>query len=87
MPWFKNMPAGNSLDQRSIGTDYNLQISNGIQNFQMWKQAKDGFVAPQPRPAAGPGPLAMPAPSAAAPAADDGQVLVIDGQRVYRVER
>ena len=34
------MPAGNSLDQRSIGTDYNLQISNGIQNFQMWKQAK-----------------------------------------------
>jgi len=87
MPWFRNMPAGNSLDQRSIGTDYNLQISNGIQNFQMWKQAKDGFVAPQPRPAAGPGPLAMPAPSAAAPAADDGQVLVIDGQRVYRVER
>jgi len=87
MPWFRNMPAGNSLDQRSIGTDYNLQISNGIQNFQLWKQAKDGFVAPPPRPPAGPGPLAMPAPGAAVPAADDGQVLMIDGERVYRVER
>src|SRR5262245_17029579 len=89
MPWFKNLPAGNSLDQRSIGTDYNLQISNGIQSFQAWKQAKDGFVAPPPQPSAGPSPLAMPAgaPGAAAAAEDDGQVLVIDGQRVYGVER
>ena len=40
--------AGNSLDQRSIGTDYNLQISNGIQNFQMWK-ASDEFFTEMPR--------------------------------------
>jgi hypothetical protein len=44
-------------------------------------------VAPPLRPPAGPGPLAMPAPGAAVPAADDGQVLIIDGERVYRVER
>ena len=83
------MPAGNSLDQRSIGTDYNLQISNGIQNFQLWKQAKDGFMwHHSQRPAAGPWAARLcPRQSAAAPAADDGQVLVIDGQRVYRVER
>jgi hypothetical protein len=87
MRWFDNMPAGNSFDQRSIGTDYNLQISNGIQNFQRWKQTlRDGYVAPPPRPPAGPSPLAA-TPGAAAPAADDGQVLMIDGQRVYRVER
>lgn len=88
MPWFRNMPAGNSLDQRSIGTDYNLQISKGIQNLQLWKQTvRDGYVAPPPQPpSAGPGPVAMPA-AAAAPAPADGQVIVIDGQRVYRIER
>lgn len=88
MPWFRNMPAGNSLDQRSIGTDYNLQISKGIQNLQLWKQTvRDGYVAPPSQPpSAGPGPVAMPA-AAAAPAPADGQVIVIDGQRVYRIER
>jgi hypothetical protein len=53
MRWFENMPAGNSFDQRSIGTDYNLQISSGIQSFQLWKQTlRDGYVAPPRDPPA-----------------------------------
>jgi hypothetical protein len=93
MRWFANMPAGNSFDQRSIGTDYNLQISNGIQNFQAWKQTvQGGYVAPPPQPAA-PSPMAGPAPmamSAAGPpvsTTDDQETMMIDGERVYKVAR
>jgi hypothetical protein len=88
------MPAGNSFDQRSIGTDYNLQISNGIQNFQFWKQtARGGYVAPPPKPAAAPTPEAAASPmamSAAGPAVsvtDDQETVTIDGERVYKVAR
>ena len=51
MRWFANQPAGNSFDQRAVstGTDFNLQISNGIQNFQLWKQSQGGFDAPAPQ--------------------------------------
>lgn len=83
--WFQNMPAGNSLDQRSIGTDYNLQISNGIQNFQLWKQARDGFVAPPPHPVTPPPPSPM--LSTAAPSGDEAEALIVDGERVYRIRR
>ena len=88
MRWFDNMPAGNSFDQRSIGTDYNLQISSGIQNFQLWKQTlRDGYVAPPPQPPAGPAPLAMSSPGASVTSVDGGEPLTIRGQRVHRVER
>lgn len=100
MRWFINMPAGNSFDQRSIGTDYNLQISTGIQNFQAWKQTvQGGFVAPPPQPAAtpslagGPLPMAGPSPramSAAGPSvstADEHETMMIDGEHVYKVTR
>ncbi len=89
MRWFDNLPAGNSFDQRSIGTDYNLQIALGIQNFQLWKQtAQGGYVAPAPRPPAAPAP--SPAAVAAGPALSttvQAEELTIDGERVYRVGR
>jgi hypothetical protein len=87
MRWFDNMPAGNSFDQRSIGTDYNLQISNGIQNFQLWQQ-RDGYAAPPPPPpSAEAGPAAMPAASASVTSMDGGEPLTVRGQQVHRVER
>jgi hypothetical protein len=89
MRWFANLPAGNSFDQRSISTDYNLQISKGIQNFQLWKQtAQGGYVAPPPPPAGTPSPQAhmSPALTAAAPA-DQSEFVTIDGERLYRVDR
>jgi hypothetical protein len=88
MRWFDNMPAGNGFDQRSIGTDYNLQIAGGIQNFQLWKQsAQGGYVAPPPQAAPIPSRLQMSIARPAAPAADGGEMLTIGGEQVYRVER
>jgi hypothetical protein len=89
MRWFANLPAGNSFDQRSISTDYNLQISKGIQNFQLWKQtAQGGYIAPPPQ-AGAPSPAHMsPAVAAAAPApAEQSEFVTIDGERLYRVDR
>jgi hypothetical protein len=87
MRWFDNMPAGNSFDQRSIGTDYNLQISTGIQKFQLWQQ-RDGYAAPPPPPpSAEAGPAAMPAASASVTSMDGGEPLTVRGQQVHRVER
>jgi hypothetical protein len=96
MRWFQNVPAGNAFDQRSISTDYNLQLSTGIQRFMEWKQAQSGFFAPPLRPAPTPAPQAgQPQPQAAvqptmgAPTVDaDGRdVLMINNERVYRVTR
>lgn len=42
MKWFANVRAGDSFDKRSIGTDYSLQISVGIQNFKIWHGSKEG---------------------------------------------
>jgi len=92
------VPARNSFDQRSIGTDYNLQISNGIQNFQAWKQTvQGGYVAPPPQPAApspaaapamaGPAPMAMSAAGPPVSTTDDQETMMIDGERVYKVAR
>lgn len=85
MRWFANLPAGNSFDQRatSTGTDYNLQISNGIQNFQLWKQSQGGFVAP-PAQAGAVTVLAI-RPEAATAA--EPEMLTINGEQVYKVDR
>ena len=73
MRWFENMPAGNSFDQRSIGTDYNLQISSGIQSFQLWKQTlRDGYVAHR---------SSRPPPPASAAMASPGRAVTSDGWR------
>jgi hypothetical protein len=90
MRWFDNMPAGNSFDQRAIGTDYNLQISNGIQNFQLWKQApQDGHVAPPPQAgsASAASPMAMAIAPPAAPPSADSEILTVNGEQVYKVDR
>ena len=91
MRWFANLPAGNSFDQRSISTDYNLQISKGIQNFQLWKQtAQGGYVAPPPQAGASPQAHMSPAVAAAGPApasAEQSEFVSIDGERLYRVDR
>jgi hypothetical protein len=88
MRWFDNMPAGNSFDQRSIGTDYNLQISSGIQNFELWKQTlRDGYVAPAPEPPAAPPSAALASPGRAVTSMDGGEPLTVRGQQVHRVER
>jgi hypothetical protein len=89
MRWFDNLPAGNSFDQRAIGTDYNLQISTGIQNFQLWKQtAQGGYVAPAPQPGAAASSQleSMVAPGASLPA-EGSEALMINGVQVYRVDR
>lgn len=86
MRWFANLPAGNSFDQRSIGTDYNLQIAGGIQSFQAWKQTlQGGYVAPAPQPQAPTPPTAMALPQAAA--TEGPEMMTINGERVYRVDR
>jgi hypothetical protein len=88
MRWFDNMPAGNSFDQRSIGTDYNLQISSGIQNFQLWKQTlRDGYVVPPREPPAAAPSTALASPGRAVTSMDGGEPLTIHGQQVHRVER
>jgi hypothetical protein len=89
MRWFENMPAGNSFDQRAIGTDYNLQISNGIQNFQLWKQTTEGgFVAPPQQQAGAASPQArMSIVPAVAPPAETSEILTINGEQVYKVDR
>jgi hypothetical protein len=83
MRWFANQPAGNSFDQRatSTGTDFNLQISNGIQNFQVWKQSQGGFVAPAPQAGA---PHML---TARPETAGEPETLILNGERVYRVDR
>ena len=87
MRWFANLPAGNSFDQRAISTDYNLQISKGIQNLQLWKQtAQDGYVAPPPRPPGAPAPQARISGAPAAPP-EQADIVSIDGEQVYRVDR
>lgn len=49
MKWFSNVRAGDSFDKRSIGTDYSLQISIGIQNYRIWHGSKEGvFVQDVP---------------------------------------
>jgi hypothetical protein len=78
MRWFRNIRAGDSFDQRAIATDYSLQISMGIQNFMLWKQAQGGFTAP---------PAAAPPPSAAPPAPSGPPTLIINNEVVYRVGR
>ena len=88
MRWFENMPAGNSFDQRSIGTDYNLQISSGIQSFQLWKQTlRDGYVAPPQEPPAAAPSAALASPGRAVTSMDGGEPLTVRGQQVHRVER
>jgi hypothetical protein len=89
MRWYENLPAGNSFDQRAIGTDYNLQIATGIQNFQLWKQtAQGGYAAPAPQPGAASQLESMVAPAAPAPVAAEGaETLMINGVQVYRVDR
>jgi hypothetical protein len=88
MRWFANMPAGNSFDQRAIGTDYNLQISNGIQNFQLWKQAPfDGHVAPTPQPGTASAQVQMSIAPAIASTAPAPEILTINGEQVYKVDR
>jgi hypothetical protein len=88
MRWFENMPAGNSFDQRSIGTDYNLQISSGIQSFQLWKQTlRDGYVAPSQEPPAAAPSAALASPGRAVTSMDGGEPLTVRGQQVHRVER
>ena len=84
MRWFQNLRSGDSFDQRAIGTDYNLQIVVGIQNFEEWKQAQDGFFA---RPPAAVQPEAAAAPAAAAMAEPDRETLVINRQPVFRATR
>jgi hypothetical protein len=50
MKWFSNVRAGDSFDKRSIGTDFSLQISMGIQNYKIWHGSKEGsFVQDTPR--------------------------------------
>jgi hypothetical protein len=85
MRWFQNVRSGDSFDQRAIGTDYNLQIVVGIQNFMEWKQTQNGFFA---RPPAVTQPqAAAPAPAAAAAAAADRETLVINRQPEFRATR
>ena len=86
MRWFDNMPAGNSFDQRSIGTDYNLQISSGIQNFQLWQQTlRDGYVAP--RRGRRPDLHRSPCVTGAAVTSRWRSSADVRGQQVHRVER
>lgn len=46
--WFRNLPGDVAFDNRSISTDYSLQIAMGIQNFQLWKSQLGGSFAPPP---------------------------------------
>jgi hypothetical protein len=88
MRWFANLPAGNSFDQRSIGTDYNLQIAGGIQSFQAWKQTlQGGYVAPAAPPPAPPAPSVAAAAQPQAATTEAPETMMINGERVYRVDR
>jgi len=44
--WFRNLPGDVAFDNRSISTDYSLQIASGIQSFQLWKTQQGGAFAP-----------------------------------------
>ena len=80
MRWFRNVRSGDSFDSSAISTDYNLQISAGIQRFLEWKQTQAGFFA-SPPPAAQPQ-VGMPTPVDA-----ERETLVINRQKVFRVTR
>jgi hypothetical protein len=85
MRWFRNVRAGQPFDQGSISTDYALQLSMGIQNFEEWKGLQGGIVAATPQATAGaPAVTMMLAPGTDAEAAE---TVTIGGVSQFRVTR
>ena len=82
--WFRNLPGDVAFDNRSISTDYSLQIAMGIQNFQLWKSQSGGSFAPPPAAA---GLSALSTLLETKPANETDQLLKINNDVVYRIGR